>query len=400
MIITMIVVALIGSSRVTLTSHQCRNFIFNRVVYLPFGGKFHNLIGGKPQVNALIFDGFINSPAKIITEEILSKQCFKFDIQTGEQPLLNREEPMCLVNFFDNDVGWHLRLKYQSVIMYKDTPSEAPYSVPNKAKSESNILKFIIDNYDRLPISIISIHQYEKKPYYMKGSIVDKINSLNRKESLGGRKGFINLNDVLMGSISPQLNKLFGSGWWSETMEPWFGPLTSQGDFTLGRKACAQYVVHRDNILSNPKIFYEKMYSWLINKSKGKVERGTIRSNLTRNPTVGDQHLHSNWHTSRFMEWTWELIFTRHRGIRIEPKEDKWALYFHGGKVYDVTKTIKWNEDGMPDYIGFGRKAKIHEFFLPDSTFDPTAMLCTSKGGKRTVIFDTDTAFQPVLRLL
>ena len=47
--------------------------------------------------------------------------------------------------------------------MYKNCECEAPFSVENKAKSETNLLKFIFENYNNLPKYIINQHQYNIK---------------------------------------------------------------------------------------------------------------------------------------------------------------------------------------------------------------------------------------------
>ena len=53
------------------------------------------------------------------------------------------------------------------------------------------------------------------------------------------------------------------------------------------------------------------MYIWLCKCTKGNLTRGSIDNNLIRKKNNFDKHILSNFFTSRYMEWSWEFIFTR-----------------------------------------------------------------------------------------
>ena len=77
-----------------------------------------------------------------------------------------------IFNYYDSDISWTQRLKLPYQIYYKERPDKEPFTAMNKAKSESNICKFLYDFYDDLPENIIFVHQYEYK-WYHQGSLVD-----------------------------------------------------------------------------------------------------------------------------------------------------------------------------------------------------------------------------------
>src|SRR5436189_189730 len=83
-------------------------------------------------------------------------------------------------------------------------------------------------------------------------------------------------------------------------MKPYFGQMEDYGDFTQGRKACAQWVVSRDNIRSRPCSFYENMYIWLVTNTldQGHVDFDPVSKE--RKGTSIDKDSRSNWFTSRY----------------------------------------------------------------------------------------------------
>src|SRR5665647_2673794 len=90
-------------------------------------------------------------------------------------------EFLVIVNFYDYDVSWAQRLNFPHVVYYKERPDKEPFSASNKAKSETNLLKFITDFYDVLPQNVIIVHQYEFKGSH-EGSLVDILNDPAFKE--------------------------------------------------------------------------------------------------------------------------------------------------------------------------------------------------------------------------
>src|SRR3989338_1562989 len=172
---------------------------------------------------------------------------------------------LVIVNYYDHDVSCGARLKFPHLIYYKERPDQEPFSAMNKGKSETNLLKFVSDFYDQLPQNLIIVHQYERK-FYHDGSLVDILNDPNFETTYRNSitPGFWNFNKILLGNVAEQIPRMMESGWWPNCMEKYFGPIQSYGDFTLNKKACAQFVVSRDRIRSLPREFYANMYAWMV----------------------------------------------------------------------------------------------------------------------------------------
>src|SRR5262245_23480909 len=83
---------------------------------------------------------------------------------------------LVIVNQYDGDVRWAERLHFPHIIYEKNKPEKEPFNAINKAKAETNLLKFISEFYDDLPENIIQVYQYEYK-YHHDGSLVDILNS-------------------------------------------------------------------------------------------------------------------------------------------------------------------------------------------------------------------------------
>lgn len=224
-------------------------------------------------------------------------------------------EYLVLVNHFDGDVSWAQRLSFAYVLYYKDRPDKEPFNAPNRGRDECNLIKFIMDFYDVLPKNVITVHQYEHKKKTHEGSLVNILNdsqfTKRYQESL--TPGFWNFNNYIVPNIKGELEIMKQSKWWDDCMMEYFGNIEGYGDFAAGKKGAAQFVVSRDRILSLPLKFYQNMYNWLITKS------------LVEPPTAINHHLmervlpptwsspFSNHHTARYLEWTFELIFTAYR---------------------------------------------------------------------------------------
>ncbi len=265
---------------------------------------------------------------------------------------------LVLINYYDGDIEWRHRLRLPHIVFTKNMPSREPYNAINQAKSETNLLKFIYEFYDRLPEHIINVHQYEIKPYSHDGSLVDLLNDPNFKYIYNIRKsnGYWNFCSYVLGEAAEQIERMKQCGWWKETMEPWFGDINKYHDFTLFKNGCAQFVVSRDRILSLPREFYLNMYQWLASKSTG-PPRG-------QDPSDGP---FSNMWTSRYMEWTWELIFSVHK-----PTEDVYqhifrnlsmrALYGAGNYVIDVTTICKNTFLNLP-FLNIDQDTNFNQIF-------------------------------------
>jgi len=215
-----------------------------------------------------------------------------------------------IVNHYDFDVEWRHQLQFPHVVYTKEQPDKEPFTAGNKAKSESNILKFIYQFYDYLPENLITVHQYNRK-YYHRGSLVEILNDskfLQRYQEKGNGKYWC-FNWPPQPTLERHIDQMIASGWWEDCMQPYFGPIEYYGDFILGQIGCAQYVVNRERIRSVPREFYKNAYDWIMKYTLDESIPG-IDSQKCRGQLRTDGHCRSNWSVSRYLEWTWETIFT------------------------------------------------------------------------------------------
>lgn len=227
---------------------------------------------------------------------------------------LENLEYFVIVSYYDADISWTSKIKYPYEIYYKEKPDKQPFSAPNKAKSETNIFKFLYEFYDKLPQNIIFVHQYEYK-WYHRGSLVDLLNSPDLVPFYKSSKtpGYASINCVPLGDVKPQIPKMIRSGWWKETMEPYFGNIYKYHNFTKNKGAAAQFIVSRERVRSLPREFYKNMFVWLVKNSIGDTNRGINPISKMRKVKPIDNHILSHYHTARYMEWSYELIFTTYK---------------------------------------------------------------------------------------
>lgn len=275
---------------------------------------------------------------------------------------------LIIVNYYDGDVTWTGRLIQPHLIYYKDRPDQAPFTAANKAKSETNLLKFVSDFYDELPQNLITVHQYEYKSLHQ-GSLVDILNAPDFQtqyaESL--TPGYWNFNNYTISNIQTELPTLKASGWWEACMEPFFGPIEGYGDFAAGKKGAAQFVVSRDRIRTRPRIFYQNMYDWLVTHTIDETPTGFDPVTKGRILTPTFRHPLSNFFTSRYLEWSWELIFTAYQPSQKITQQigdmEVAARYGNGTYDWDVTTAViryyfkpdgSWEIDSTPFNSLFG----------------------------------------------
>lgn len=277
---------------------------------------------------------------------------------------------LVIVNHYDHDISWAQKLIFPHVIYYKERQDKEPFSASNKAKSETNLLKFIVDFYDRLPKNIIIVHQYERK-FYHEGSLIDILNDpqFETKYKESKSVGFWCFNTQLLGSVHQQLGRMIGSGWWPKCMEPYFGPIEKYGDFTNGKRGCAQFVVSRERILSLPKQFYINMYDWLVANTLDEKSTGYDPITLCRNHSESWDHPRSSHYTARYMEWSWELIFTLLKEDEdlsvVLPRGKKISARYGARNFYrDVTAhVIKYCVNVIDDTIVIPQNFNFNEMF-------------------------------------
>lgn len=313
---------------------------------------------------------------------------------------------LVIVHQYDGDVSWARDLKFPHIIYEKeDKSTNEPFIAVNLAKAETNTLKFIAQFYDHLPANIIQVYQYNTK-YYHTGTLVDLLNDekFDEKYQQSLTPGFLNFNDVFLGDVKTSIDvvgHMTTSGWWPEAMASIFGDISGYGNFTRGKKACAQFVVSRKRIQSLPQSWYANMYEWLATKTiKDKAVPPVDPASKTRHFAPDDAHPRGGWYTSRYMEWTWELIFTSMKKTEditmkvITPPDSKPAIVSacYGAGLYwrDVTGVVlsRWYLNG--NIIVIPGSIKMNEFFS-DTVFGSVKTLRITINGVITDITEGNT---------
>ena len=269
-------------------------------------------------------------PLPVATEDSVG---YPQDLAPGELPQLDnrdgrwwpRDAPLLfLVHQYDGKVEWTRQLKHAHRLFEKHKPPPAeqraatPFVAPNIAKAETNLLQFCAVFYDDLPPLVGQVYQYEHKHVH-RGSLVDLCNRPGLVDEVRNNTrtpGYASLNCIDMGDARSQHAKMGASGWWRACMAPYFGVPDAQtpaaiGNWTAGKRASAQFVVSRERIRSLPRAFYANMFAWLVKHGTGEATPMAPDSGGNR-PGSQREHadMRSHFWTSRYLEWTWELIFT------------------------------------------------------------------------------------------
>ena len=376
----------------------------NNLVYIPYQTDFNSHFGdpcfGKIKKLSILNNGIL---IKEIDENTIKKKCYRFNIFSGKQPLWTTNDILAIINFYDYDVSWAKKLKIPYIIYYKEQDEERPFSAENKAKSETNLLKFIVDFYDYLPKYIVNLHQYNIKHYWIGdmtkliGSKKDLVNKIQHSNT----KGFMSLIPYTLGNLEKQIPPMKISGWWDGTMKRYFGNIERYGNYTLKRGGCAVFMVARENIRSLPKEFYQNMYDWLCKNSIGNLIQGTISKNKTRKPSRIDLHPNSHWYTSRYMEWSWEFIFTRKYIV-----DDSRLIIKNTPSLYKITygnnlKTIDVTEKFTNTFIKNNRiivpKGTNFNDFFGDPVKNTLKYIVYLNNQKCYVVSETDNYYQDLV---
>ncbi len=204
-----------------------------------------------------------------------------------------------VVSHYDRDISWTRWLEHPVLIYTKEKPGEL--SVPhNKGREASAYLKFIVDHYDRLPERTVFLHE-EEYSWHHKGSLIDRV-----RDAVAQSARFRSLNDFRLGSIremvddndeetrewlrqrrldSPEACWQQLTRWFDSYLGQYLGNHDRHGDWTDGHYGSAQMIVHRERIRQHPQELYEQLYDWILNTDL------------------------PDYRSSRFMEWTWHLLF-------------------------------------------------------------------------------------------
>jgi hypothetical protein len=160
----------------------------------------------------------------------------------------------------------------------------------------------------------IFLHCHEFS-WHHEGSILDIIN--NNKNI---HHTFTNLNNYILGDMENLDISESDIGIYFRTyIRPSVGNYILYPNFTKGVLGCAQFIVNKKNILNHSKLFYQKIYDWLM-----------------ETPI-------SNYWNGRFLEWTWDLFWNKClQNISIKKYLDENILDVHIGSIEE--NLVKKNE--------------------------------------------------------
>jgi hypothetical protein len=183
-----------------------------------------------------------------------------------------------------------VELGYRVCVYDHGTNPNNPYNLPrNCGREASAYLKYIRDHYDALTTYTIFTHD-EEYSWHHDGSLVDLIS--RKLSTIPETIKFINFNNRCTDSIKNDLWPTM-KGYFDKYLAPYIGSRNQYGDWTIGNRCCAQFIVHRDRIRRHPRKFYEDLYRYHIT------------------PTKDDPIGYAKGH---LFEWTISLIFGR--GVR------------------------------------------------------------------------------------
>jgi len=189
----------------------------------------------------------------------------------------------CVTSRYNKNTDWVYRLKnIDKYFIYDKEIPESEYNIPvNKGQEASAYLKYIVDNYDKLPDFTFFTHD-DEYAWHHSGSVVNLFD-----EAVNSKQLYYNINErCILGSIVSNPWYIDILIWYNEYIEKYI-PMSSlpEKDWTQGYRGSAQFLVHKSLIRKLPLVFYENLYNWI---------------------TTTDM---TNDKTSRFMEWTWHIFW-------------------------------------------------------------------------------------------
>jgi hypothetical protein len=200
------------------------------------------------------------------------------------------------VSSYQKDLYWTLKLLKNRLVdriyIYEHSDLKISHlpeesytyeNIPNKSCEASAYLKYICDNYDKLPEKIILIHD-EEYAWHHTGSILNLIQMYNGEP-------YLNINHYRWSDDTIPFSDKNGDyyKWYQTFLEPYFGPVEKYGNFHGGHLGCAQFILKPEVITKNPKKMYIDLYNYSVSDN---VQDG-----------------HNSGGFGYFMEYTWHLIF-------------------------------------------------------------------------------------------
>lgn len=195
---------------------------------------------------------------------------------------MNQENSIIVISRYKKNVNWTRKFIENGfrVLVYDHQKKEDnPYYVKeNKGREASVYLKYIIDYYDYLTPYTIFL-QDEDKSWHHQGSLVQNV--LDYMYTSGKSDKFYNFNNRCLARIKSNNLYPMMKDYFQKFLEPYIGNIEKYGNWTVGYKCCAQFIVHRDYIHKYPHEMYQNMYKYMMNdkhdeKAKGHMFEWTL----------------------------------------------------------------------------------------------------------------------------
>lgn len=178
-----------------------------------------------------------------------------------------------VTNHFKEDLEWLKTSKYPVVVIEKEGADPScitpQHIMPNRGRETSSYIKYIIENYDKLPEHVAFIHGHEKSHHQRHTHhLFDVIDGANVTEY-----GFISLNNLYTAYPFADEDMSLPSGlmeikkFWDKFEMPMKKP---PHYFTIHVALGAQFIVSKERILKHPKTLYERWYSIIMEEAENK----------------------------------------------------------------------------------------------------------------------------------
>lgn len=193
-----------------------------------------------------------------------------------------------VISRYKKNVDFVYKLKNRSntnIRIYDKCNNDNIYNIPvNKGNEASVYLRYIVDNYDKLPEYIYFIHD-EEYAWHHTGSLLDKLNI-----AYESGKEYFNINDKCLNSMNDVIMacEIYG---WKNDFKQWYNKYIEEYvpfhllDVNKKNENSAQFLVKRERIINLPKKLYNNLYNWIINTE------------------------YENAKSGRFLEWTWHILW-------------------------------------------------------------------------------------------
>ena len=185
-----------------------------------------------------------------------------------------------VVSRWNADTSWTQKLAemgYRVCVYDHGTNPNNPFNLPDNVGLEmSAYTKYTRDYYDNLTLYTVFVHD-EEHSWHHEGSLVDLI--VNKVSNLCSPK-YVNFNNRCTGGIYDNPLWKDMTKYFDRYLAPYIGSRKQYGNWTLGNRCCAQFIVHRDRIRKHPRKMYEDLYKFAITTQVGQDKIGNVSAHL------------------------------------------------------------------------------------------------------------------------